>query len=137
MHAIHRCRQHASSRLHTLSHVCAGRKAKDAAAAVEPAAPAGARNALLWLRQDLRVNDNAALCEAAKWAARHAGRVTFLYVHSPAEDGDEVGSSSGRCGVGVGARMDVQGWEKWGMGGGVCSGCSCVQHHRAVCSPGA
>jgi hypothetical protein len=47
----------------------------------------------MWLRQDLRVHDNPALTEAARWTARQGGCVTFVYVHSPEEDGSEVGSS--------------------------------------------
>lgn len=50
--------------------------------------------ALVWLRQDLRVHDNPALCAAAKWAARGRGTVTLVYVHSPEEDGHSAATSS-------------------------------------------
>jgi deoxyribodipyrimidine photolyase len=51
----------------------------------------GARGAgiLLWLRQDLRVHDNPALCAAATDARAAGGAVTCVYVHSPQEDGDD------------------------------------------------
>jgi hypothetical protein len=68
----------------------AGKKAKSQPAAADAAA--GRPNAIMWLRQDLRVHDNAALTEAAKWAARQGGCVTFVYVHAPEEDGAELGS---------------------------------------------
>ncbi|MEW5307009.1 MAG: hypothetical protein WDW36_009431 [Sanguina aurantia] len=58
-----------------------------AAAAVTGGAPVGARNVLVWLRQDLRVHDNEALCAAVKLANSRGGTATFLYVHSPLEDG--------------------------------------------------
>lgn len=76
-------------------HMFAGKKAKAAASGASAAADAaaGRPNAMLWLRQDLRVHDNPALTEAAKWAARQGGCVTFVYVHSPQEDGSEPGSS--------------------------------------------
>jgi hypothetical protein len=75
----------------------AGKKAQAAAAGQSVAADAAAArpNAIVWLRQDLRVHDNAALTEAAKNAARQGGCVTFVYVHSPEEDGADVSSSSG------------------------------------------
>jgi len=49
----------------------------------------------MWFRQDLRLHDNPALTEAVKWAARHGGTVTCCYVHSPAEDGHDIGSEGG------------------------------------------
>jgi deoxyribodipyrimidine photolyase len=48
----------------------------------------------MWFRQDLRIHDNPALVEAAKWAQRRGGSVVSVYVHSPSEDGDAVGTGS-------------------------------------------
>lgn len=47
-------------------------------------------NVLLWLRQDLRLHDNAALVAAARQAQADGGKLTLVYVHSPDEDGDDV-----------------------------------------------
>lgn len=47
-------------------------------------------NVLLWLRQDLRLHDNAALVGAAQQASKTGGKLTLVYVHSPDEDGDDV-----------------------------------------------
>lgn len=58
-------------------------------------------NAIMWFRQDFRIHDNTALTEAAKYAARHGGCVTFVYIHSPTEDGDSVGSEGGRYALGT------------------------------------
>ena len=66
-----------------------------AGAAAEGSSPA-AVNAIMWFRQDLRIHDNPALVEAAKWAQRRGGSVVCVYVHSPTEDGDAVGEGS-RC----------------------------------------
>lgn len=71
-------------------------------AAAAPSQPAV--NAIMWFRQDLRIHDNPALVEAAKWAQRRGGSVVCVYVHSPAEDGDVVGHGS-RCGL----ESDLQG----------------------------
>ncbi len=60
------------------------------------AAPAGASNTIMWLRQDLRLHDNPALTEAARTAAAGGGRVTIVYVHSPEEDGDDWRGDSSR-----------------------------------------
>ena len=46
-------------------------------------------NVLVWLRQDLRLHDNATLCEAAAMAKAAGAGVAFVYVHSPAEDGSD------------------------------------------------
>ncbi|KAI8468759.1 MAG: hypothetical protein J3K34DRAFT_459699 [Monoraphidium minutum] len=85
------------------------------------AAPDAAPNALVWLRQDLRIHDNPALCEAARparvksvpAAGRHhntpqGGTITLVYVHSPEEDGDDAaagGGGSGRWRPGAAARL--------------------------------
>ncbi len=45
---------------------------------------------LYWLRQDLRLHDNPALCAAAAAARKRGGRLTLVYVHSPEEDGDDL-----------------------------------------------
>lgn len=50
----------------------------------------------MWFRQDLRIHDNPALVDAAKWAQRRGGSVVCVYVHSPEKDGDAVGAGS-RC----------------------------------------
>lgn len=57
-------------------------------------APSGARNALVWLRQDLRIHDNPALVAASQHVAAAGGTVTFVYVHSPEEDGDPWSTGS-------------------------------------------
>lgn len=49
-------------------------------------------NTLVWLRQDLRRHDNPAITAAARLANNSGGCVTFLYVHSPEEDGEASGS---------------------------------------------
>lgn len=49
----------------------------------------GGGNALVWLRQDLRLHDNETIAAAAKHAKSGGGRLAFLYVHSPREDGDD------------------------------------------------
>ncbi len=59
------------------------------AAAAHAAAADGAPGTLVWLRQDLRVHDNAALAAAAQHAAATGGTVTFAFVHSHEEDGDD------------------------------------------------
>lgn len=79
--------------------VVVGKKAKGPAAAAagdaatQPSGPA-AVNAIMWFRQDLRIHDNPALVEAAKWAQRRGGSVVCVYIHSPDEDGDTVGAGS-------------------------------------------
>lgn len=64
----------------------AGKKARTDSHPTDTAKP----NAIMWFRQDLRIHDNPALTEAAKWASRHGGCVTFVYIHSPTEDGDAI-----------------------------------------------
>lgn len=51
-------------------------------------------NVLLWLRQDLRLHDNAALVAAAQQASKSGGSLTLVYVHSPDEDGDDVATGA-------------------------------------------
>lgn len=46
--------------------------------------------------QDLRVHDNPALVEAARVAAALGGQVTFLYIHSPQEEGEARGGAHER-----------------------------------------
>jgi hypothetical protein len=58
----------------------------------------------VWFRQDLRLHDNPALVEAAKWAQRRGGSVVCVYVNSPDEDGDSLLEGS-RCGQRRDARM--------------------------------
>jgi len=77
----------------------AGKKAKGSTAAAAAgdatgSSDAAATNAIMWFRQDLRLHDNPALVEAAKWAQRRGGSVMCVYIHSPEEDGDAVGSGS-------------------------------------------
>jgi hypothetical protein len=74
--------------------VSAGKKVKTAAAAGDGTDGAAAVNAIMWFRQDLRIHDNPALVEAANWAQRRGGSVVCVYVHSPSEDGDAVGTGS-------------------------------------------
>lgn len=45
---------------------------------------------LYWLRQDLRLHDNPALCAAAAAARKRGGKLTLVYVHSPEEDGEPL-----------------------------------------------
>ena len=68
--------------------------AADAAstAPLHPAAP----NVLLWLRHDLRLHDNPALVAAAREARAAGGTLTFVYVHSPEEDGDDFRTGAAR-----------------------------------------
>lgn len=54
------------------------------------AANGGGGNALVWLRQDLRLHDNETIAAAAKFASAGGGQLAFVYVHSPAEDGDAI-----------------------------------------------
>ena len=65
------------------------RKKQRLGAAEAAAAADGAPGALVWLRQDLRLHDNAALAAAAQHAAAAGGMVTIAFVHSPEEDGDD------------------------------------------------
>lgn len=58
------------------------------------AAVGGSGGAVVWLRQDLRIHDNPTLVAAAMHARRHKALLTFLYVHSPSEDGDKAPSGS-------------------------------------------
>jgi len=44
----------------------------------------------VWLRQDLRLHDNETIAAAAKFASAGGGQLAFVYVHSPAEDGDAI-----------------------------------------------
>lgn len=47
-------------------------------------APRGTRKGVIyWIRQDLRLHDNRALCQAAELAQKHGGRVYCVYIHSP------------------------------------------------------
>ena len=65
-----------------------------AAAAGGTAAAAG-RSVVYWIRQDLRLHDNPALCRAARLAAAAGGKVLCVYVHSP---GAHAGvARHGRC----------------------------------------
>lgn len=66
------------------------RKAALAAASAAAPLPTSAPNVLLWLRQDLRLHDNAALVAAAQQAKASGGNLTLVYVHSPEGDGDDV-----------------------------------------------
>lgn len=45
---------------------------------------------LYWLRQDLRLHDNPALCAAAQEAQRRRGKLTLVYINSIEEDGDDL-----------------------------------------------
>jgi DNA photolyase len=47
-------------------------------------------NALVWLRQDLRLHDNPVIAAATDHAKASGGTVAFVYVHSPEEDGDSL-----------------------------------------------
>ena len=47
---------------------------------------------LYWLRQDLRLVDNEALVRAAADATANNAQVTFTYIHSPDEDGNDTHS---------------------------------------------
>jgi hypothetical protein len=60
------------------------------ASGVKGQAPQGARNVLVWLRNDLRLHDNPALHEAARMANLLGGAVTLLFTHSPEEDGEPL-----------------------------------------------
>lgn len=50
----------------------------------------GGTGVLYWLRQDFRLHDNPALCAAAAAAKRAGGKLTFVYVCSLEEDGDDL-----------------------------------------------
>ncbi|GAX80053.1 hypothetical protein CEUSTIGMA_g7492.t1 [Chlamydomonas eustigma] len=52
------------------------------------------KNVIVWLRQDLRLHDNPALCEAVRNANLMDGEITFLYIHSPEEEGDDLATGS-------------------------------------------
>ena len=41
------------------------------------------KNVIYWIRQDLRLHDNPALCLAAAAARKSGGRVHCVYIHSP------------------------------------------------------
>jgi hypothetical protein len=56
--------------------------------------PASRPAALLWLRQDLRLHDNPALLAAASAATQLGGNVVPVFVHSPLEDGDDLGTGA-------------------------------------------
>jgi hypothetical protein len=49
-------------------------------------------NVLIWLRQDLRLHDNPTIVAGARLAASQGGTLRFVYIHSPAEDGDDLHS---------------------------------------------
>eukprot|EP00884_Botryococcus_braunii_P006520 jgi/Botrbrau1/1586/Bobra.0185s0008.2 len=53
---------------------------------------------LIWLRQDLRLHDNPTLAAGISLAQRYKGHLSFLFVHSPEEDGDDLSGSSWRPG---------------------------------------
>lgn len=57
-------------------------------------APPTLASVLVWLRQDLRLHDNPALHAAAQDAAGAGGSVVVAYVHSPQEDGCELGQGA-------------------------------------------
>ena len=69
---------------------CKKQRREAAEAAAHHAEPANGRpGALVWLRQDLRLHDNAAIAAAAAQASASGGTVTFAFVHSLDEDGDD------------------------------------------------
>ena len=72
--------------------------AEAAARRAEP--PNGKPGALVWLRQDLRLHDNAAIAAAAAQARASGGTVTFVFVHSPEEDGDDFRTGKWAAGAG-------------------------------------
>ena len=51
------------------------------------------RGAVVWFRQDLRVDDNQAFRAAVRAANRRGGEVLCLFVWSPDEEGDDEGAS--------------------------------------------
>ena len=51
------------------------------------AATAGS-NVLVWLRQDLRLHDQPAVCAAAEAAQRSSSQLHFIFVFSADEDGE-------------------------------------------------
>jgi DNA photolyase len=53
------------------------------------ALPTNGSGVLVWLRQDLRLNDNATLNAGIALAKQYNGYLTFAFVHSPEEDGDD------------------------------------------------
>ena len=69
-----------------VSCACRDKKAEGSGGA---AASAGT-GILYWLRQDFRLHDNPALCAAAAAAKRAGGKLTFVYVCSLEEDGDDL-----------------------------------------------
>ena len=73
------------------------RKVAALAASSSSSPHSSSSNVLLWLRQDLRLHDNAALVAAAAQALARGGLMTLVYVHSPDEDGDDVAAGAVKC----------------------------------------
>ncbi|KAJ9524591.1 hypothetical protein QJQ45_024196 [Haematococcus lacustris] len=113
-----------------------GKKAR--AAGVQGHAPAGAKNVLVWLRQDLRLHDNPALSEASRVARQLGGTVTLLFTHSPEEDQAALGGGSSSWGAGGASLVWLQ-VSAGQVAAPYGSGCCCclwlwpvADNHRAV-----
>jgi len=65
---------------------------------------------LVWLRQDLRLHDNAAIAAAAAQASAAGGTLTLAFVHSPEEDGDDFRTGEWVAGGGVTDLMTQFAW---------------------------
>ena len=68
-----------------------GRKGSKAANEHETQAKAlRGQGVLLWLKMDLRIHDQPALNAAAKRAEKLGSSLSFCFINSPDQDGDEL-----------------------------------------------